>query len=109
MNRAPLRHLGLLLTASILVGCAESSDTEATRATPIRVAAATTGPAAPTIRTNGMLVNKDELRLSFKVTGVVNRIHVQEGQRVKRGQRLAEIEQAEIDAQVEQSRQLAEK
>lgn len=109
MNRALLRRFGTLLVVSILAGCAQSSDTEATRATPIRVAAATTGPAAPTIRTNGLLVNKDELRLSFKVGGVISRIHVQEGQRVKRGQRLAEIEQAEIDAQVEQARQLAEK
>jgi len=56
-----------------------------------------------------MLVNKDELKLSFKVGGVVSHIYAQEGQRVKRGQRLAEIEQAEINAQVEQARQLAEK
>jgi len=101
--------MGTLFAVSILAGCAQSSDTEVTRATPVRVAEATIGPAAPVIRTNGLLVNKDELRLSFKVGGVVSRIHVQEGQRVKRGQRLAEIEQAEIDAQVEQARQLADK
>ena len=109
MNRALLRCFGPLLAVSLLAACAESSVTEENRATSVRVAAATTGPAAPVIRTNGMLVNKDELRLSFKVGGVVSRIHIQEGQRVKRGQRLAEIEQAEIDAQVEQARQLAEK
>jgi len=39
----------------------------------------------------------------------VSHITVQEGQRVHRGQRLAEIEQAEINAQVEQARQLADK
>jgi RND family efflux transporter MFP subunit len=93
----------------LLVACARSSETEATRATLVRVAAATSGPAAPVIRTNGMLVNKDELKLSFKVGGVVSRISVQEGQRVKRGQRLAEIEQVEINAQVEQARQVADK
>ena len=79
------------------------------RATPVRISLATVGAAAPVIRTSGMLVNKDELRLSFKVGGVVSRIAVQEGQRVKRGQPLAEIEQAEINAQVEQARQLSEK
>ena len=94
---------------AILVGCAQSTSTEETRATPVGVAAADSGPAAPTIRTNGMLVNKDELRLSFKVGGVVSRISVQEGQRVKRGQKLAEIEQAEINAEVERVKQLAEK
>ncbi|HTE41143.1 MAG TPA: efflux RND transporter periplasmic adaptor subunit [Steroidobacteraceae bacterium] len=93
----------------VLTGCAQSTNTDETRATYVRTEASTTGPAAPTIRTNGMLVNKDELRLSFKVGGVVSRISVQEGQRVKRGQALAKIEQEEINAQVEQARQLAEK
>jgi RND family efflux transporter MFP subunit len=108
MNNAS-RLLPLLLISALLGACAQSTDTEATRATPVRVAAATSGPAAPVIRTNGLLVNKDELKLSFKVGGVVSHITVQEGQRVKRGQRLAEIEQAEINAQVEQARQVADK
>jgi multidrug efflux system membrane fusion protein len=99
----------LFVSLAILAGCAQSTSTEETRATPVSVAAANSGPAAPTIRTNGMLVNKDELRLSFKVGGVVSRISVQEGQRVKRGQKLAEIEQAEINAEVERVKQLAEK
>jgi membrane fusion protein, multidrug efflux system len=105
----PASRLFSLLLVSALAGCAQSTDTETTRITPVRVAAATAGPAAPVIRTNGMLVNKDELKLSFKVGGVVSRITVQEGQRVQRGQRLAEIEQAEINAQVEQARQVADK
>jgi len=103
------RVVFLLSLAALLAACAQSTTNEQTRATPVRVAAATTGPAAPVIRTNGILVNKDELRLSFKVGGVVSHITVQEGQRVHRGQRLAEIEQAEINAQVEQARQLADK
>lgn len=95
--------------AATLSGCAQSTNTEETRATSVRLAAATSGPAAPVIRTNGLLVNKDELRLSFKVGGVVSRITVQEGQRVRRGQTLAAIEQAEIDAEVERAKQLADK
>jgi len=101
--------LPALLVTATLTGCAQSTDTEETRVANVRVVAATVGPAAPTIRTNGMLVNKDELRLSFKVGGVVSRIAVQEGQRVTRGQRLAEIEQVEINAEVERARQLADK
>jgi multidrug efflux system membrane fusion protein len=95
--------------AAILTACTQAANNEAARATAVRIAAASSGPAAPTIRTNGMLVNKDEMRLSFKVGGVISHLNVQEGQRVKRGQRLAEIEQAEINSQVEQARQLAEK
>src|SRR5712671_3920743 len=103
------RVVFLLSLAALLAACAQSTPNEETRATPVRAVAATSGTAAPVIRTNGILVNKDELRLSFKVGGVVSKISVQEGQRVKRGQRLAEIEQAEINAQVEQARQLADK
>jgi membrane fusion protein, multidrug efflux system len=105
-----LASLSTILVATLVVtGCAQSSESDAVRATPVRVAESKSGPGAPVIRTNGMLVNKDEMRLSFKVGGVVSHITVQEGQRVKRGQRLAEIEQAEINAQVEQARQTADK
>jgi len=55
------------------------------------------------------VANKDEMRLSFKVAGVIRTIHVEEGQTVHAGERLAEIEQTEIDAQLEQARALAEK
>jgi RND family efflux transporter MFP subunit len=103
------RGVFFVSSAALLAACTQSVETEQIRVTPVRISAATSGPAAPTIRTNGMLVNKDELRLSFKVGGVVSHINVQEGQRVKRGQRLAEIEQAEINAQVEQARQVADK
>ena len=75
----------------------------------MRVAAATTGPAAPSIRTNGLLANKDEIRLAFKVGGVIRKLAVSEGERVRKGQRLAEIEQTEVNAQVEQARQAQEK
>jgi multidrug efflux system membrane fusion protein len=54
-------------------------------------------------------VTKHEMRLSFKMGGLVRRIHVQEGDLVKKGQRLAEIELTEVSAQVEQARQMADK
>jgi len=63
----------------------------------------------PPIDTNGVVVTRHEMRLSFKLGGVVRRIQVREGDVVKKGQRLAEIELTEVDAQVEQARELAEK
>jgi RND family efflux transporter MFP subunit len=75
----------------------------------VRIAAAKTGPAAPTIRTNGVLANKDEIRLAFKVGGVIRKLAVSEGEHVRKGQRLAEIEQTEVNAQVEQARQAHDK
>jgi RND family efflux transporter MFP subunit len=103
----------LLLSASLfsLAGCNSTADDQqpVVELARVRVAQAVTGPAAPSIRTNGLLVNEDEIRLSFKVGGVIRRLSVTEGEQVRKGQKLAEIEQAEIDAQVEQAAQAHEK
>jgi multidrug efflux pump subunit AcrA (membrane-fusion protein) len=56
-----------------------------------------------------MVARKDEMRLSFKVGGIIKTLYVDEGQAVHRGQKLAEIELTEIDAQVAQARALADK
>jgi len=99
------------VTAGVLaLGACSSEAQEITQSpTPVRVEAATTGPATPSISTNGMVATKDEMRLSFKVAGVIRTLRVQEGQEVKAGERLAEIELTEVDAEVEQTRQLADK
>lgn len=102
----------LLLSASLfaLAGCnSTAEDQQPVELARVRVAQAVTGPAAPLIRTNGLLANEDEIRLSFKVGGVIRRLSVTEGEQVRKGQKLAEIEQAEIDAQVEQASQAHEK
>ncbi len=95
--------------AAVLAGCNSKATVETPAATLVRVAAATSGPAAPSIRTNGLLANKDEIRLAFKVGGVIRKLTVSEGERVRKGQRLAEIEQTEVNAQVEQARQARDK
>lgn len=101
--------LAALACAFIVAGCDSEVTSEEPAATPVRVATATVGPAAPSIRTNGLLANKDEIRLAFKVGGVIRRLAVSEGEHVRKGQRLAEIEQTEVNAQVEQARQAHEK
>jgi membrane fusion protein, multidrug efflux system len=99
----------LVMISAMLLGCRRNEAPEAVKPTPVRIERASNGPSVPPIDTNGMVVTKHEMRLSFKMGGVVRRIHVQEGDVVKQGQRLAEIELTEVDAQVEQARQLAEK
>ena len=56
------------LAAAAIAGCKGTADTAQPTATPVRTATAVTGPAAPPIRTNGLLLNKDEIRLSFEDT-----------------------------------------
>jgi membrane fusion protein, multidrug efflux system len=101
--------IALVFCLAMLTACGRDAARPAEKPTPVRVSNATNGPAVPPIDTNGIVVTKHEMRLSFKMGGVVRRIHVQEGDTVKQGQRLAEIELTEIGAQVEQARQLADK
>ncbi len=75
----------------------------------MRVAAAALGPSQPPLFASGVLVPRDEMRLAFKVGGIVRRIDVHPGDRVRAGQVLAELERTEVEAQVEQARQLATK
>jgi RND family efflux transporter MFP subunit len=103
-----MKTLALLLTL-VLAACAKPQAQTAAPPTPVRVQAATVGPASPPIATNGIVAIKGEMKLSFKVGGVIKSIRVREGQEVKKGERLAEIELTEVNAQVEQTRQLAEK
>lgn len=103
-----MKTLVLILTLA-LVACGKQPEQTAPPSTPVRVQAATLGPATPPISTNGIVAIKGEMKLSFKVTGVIKSIRVREGQEVKKGERLADIELAEVNAQVEQARQLAEK
>jgi membrane fusion protein, multidrug efflux system len=110
----PLHVLSPLLLSAGLIGLAACSggtaqNQEPAAPAPVRVVEAVAGPAAPSIRTNGLLANEDEIRLSFKVGGVIKQLTVNAGDRVRKGQKLAEIEQAEINAQVEQARQSHEK
>lgn len=56
------------------------------------------------IRSSGMLASAAEMKLSFKIGGIVKRIYVREGQRVRQGQILAELKQDEILAGVKQAR-----
>jgi len=65
-------------------------------------------PYAKQIYVSGKLSNKAEQRLSFKIQGVIQAIHVDEGQRVSAGQLLASLDQAEITAQVRQAKSVYE-
>ncbi|WP_438865106.1 efflux RND transporter periplasmic adaptor subunit [Neptunicella sp.] len=58
---------------------------------------------AKSILISGKLANKAEQKLSFKISGLVDSISVDEGQPVKAGQLLARLNSAEINAQVEQA------
>ncbi len=63
-------------------------------------------PRGKKINASGRLANKSEQRLSFKTSGPVAKILVDEGDWVKKGQLLAQLNQEEINAQVAQSQSM---
>lgn len=61
------------------------------------------------LHTSGKLASKTEVKLSFKTGGIVQKILVDEGQSVRKGQLLAQLNLAEIEAQVRQAQSAWEK
>jgi membrane fusion protein, multidrug efflux system len=101
----------LVLAVGVIAACSHAHDDAgaANPLRPVRVAPVTTGVVGDSVHAVGLLTPKDEARLSFKVGGVVESIRVEEGARVRAGQLLAVLKQAEVAAAVEQSRQAAAK
>jgi multidrug efflux system membrane fusion protein len=111
--KAPTFHyLALLILSTLgLSACStEPNDmTDASDATPVRVSAVRIGAAAAPINTRGKVAAAKEMQLSFKTGGFIARITVGEGERVSRGQLLAELALDEIEAQSAQADALAAK
>ena len=108
-NKQRAARFAVVIFATTLTACGRAAQETTAPPTAVRTAVVVTGPASPPIEGNGIVATKDEARLSFKVGGVVSRIRVQDGESVRKGQLLAEIEPAEINAQVDATWQLAEK
>ncbi|MBS2025420.1 MAG: biotin/lipoyl-binding protein, partial [Deltaproteobacteria bacterium] len=66
-------------------------------------------PVERPIRASGLCRLKSEFELSFKVPGVVQQIGVEEGQRVRRGQVLARLDDTELGAGLRQAQAAREK
>ena len=100
--------LAPLLLGAALSGCGRDAGSQASAAhsTPVGAAVVADGPDQPALQLHGVIASRDELRLSFKVVGIIARINVEAGQGVRQGQVLAEIEPTEIDAQQNQAREL---
>ncbi|MBO0934333.1 efflux RND transporter periplasmic adaptor subunit [Fibrella aquatilis] len=111
--------LAFLLTAT-LWGCGNKSeksetagaDSTATGQTdasvvPVRLAAVESVERAEPIVASGLVSSAEEARLSFKIGGIINKLYIDEGQSVRKGQLLATLNLTEIDAQVA-SAQLAQ-
>jgi RND family efflux transporter MFP subunit len=61
------------------------------------------------VHTSGILASKQEIKLSFKTGGIIKKIYVTEGQQVKKGEILAQLNLTEIQAQVDKAKAMHNK
>jgi RND family efflux transporter MFP subunit len=104
--------VALLAVAVLLTACAKGerpAAAAATPAAPVHAVPVESASVAATVRAVGVLVPRDEVRLAFKVGGMIDSMSVDAGDRVKRGQLLATLKRGEIDASVAQANEAVEK
>ncbi|KZZ44393.1 hypothetical protein A3759_11675 [Thalassolituus sp. HI0120] len=85
----------VLLTFTLLSVCVSAQ-----APLPVEVIKADVVNYARNIHISGMLENKSEQNLAFKIGGLVGKVKVDEGQWVRQGQILASLDLEEIDAEV---------
>ncbi len=94
----------IFILAIIISGCQEQS-TEEKNETVISVKTSKVeevNHSVPII-SSGVLAYKTESKLSFKTGGIIQKMYVEEGQQVKKGQLLAKLDLSEIEARVKQA------
>lgn len=93
-----------------LTACGDGADPRtAADAAPVRVTTVETASAAEALRAIGVVTPADEVRLAFKTGGMIRAIHVEQGERVRRGQLLATMADDEVAAAVAQAQAIADK
>ena len=97
----------ILIMALIIVNCGKKQETKKTEAEEIltvEIQELSRKSLSEPIIASGVLSSKSEMKLAFKTGGMIRRVYVQEGQSVREGQLLAELDLSEIDAQVRQAK-----
>jgi multidrug efflux system membrane fusion protein len=106
-NAMVIRAATLLAATLVLNACSGAegkTDVVVNSAIAVRLAPVVEGEGAQAIEATGTLAASDELQLGFKISGVVARVLVQEGQTVRAGQPLAALDLREIDAHLAKAR-----
>jgi RND family efflux transporter MFP subunit len=101
----------IVAIAALLGACDAEKKDDAVDAQPAAVRTVPVASVAVTAQTRavGVLAPRDEIRLAFKVGGVVDSVGVKSGDIVRKGQVLAELKRAEVDATVAQAAEGVEK
>lgn len=99
-----------LISLLFIAGCSGRETPPAVEdITPVRVAPVVKKEISIPVLSSGILAPSEEIKLSFKTGGIIDRINAREGQRVKKGTLLASLDLSEINSSVNQARNGYEK
>jgi len=102
-----------VVAGTLLVACGESKPVKKMPSPsdpiPVKIVRLAQHTQGNLVFTSGQFTTDDETVLSFKTGGVISKIYVREGDRVKAGQVLATLDMTEISAQVNQANIAVEK
>jgi RND family efflux transporter MFP subunit len=106
------KRAGAIAFAAGLLACgsgAEAPPPAAETAQPVRTVPVRREAVAAPVRATGVIAGKEEARLSFKIPGLIERVLVDEGDRVAGGALLATLAPDEASSRVVQARMAHEK
>jgi len=103
MKNIPTLFAFVFLIGAQSCGSRASDETIHEDVIPVKTIALQQETVQQTINTSGQFTTDDEANLSFKTSGIINRIYVKEGDPVKKGQLLATLNLTEINASAEQA------
>ncbi|MFK7922741.1 MAG: efflux RND transporter periplasmic adaptor subunit [Bacteroidia bacterium] len=109
-----MKYIPFLILLTVLLACGESqapaeASNKAAEPIIVRTAKVKTKTQAEAIIGTGRLAAQEEVRLSFKIGGIVKGIYTEAGRNVRKGQVLARLDATEIDAQVLQAKEALRK
>ncbi|HLP74892.1 MAG TPA: efflux RND transporter periplasmic adaptor subunit [Bacteroidales bacterium] len=100
----------LILLPAVFCGCRHTETKNAAeQILHVKVSPVTTRAVSMPVHAAGILSSSEEMKLSFKTGGIISRIDVSEGDRVKKGQALAILDLSEVSSAVTQARNAFEK
>ena len=88
----------------LIVGVAAAFSHGSSKIDPSKLAKVEKGDLAKSVVATGKVEPITKVEVKSKASGIVKKLHVEYGDRVKKGQLLAQLDKIEIEAQVEQSR-----
>lgn len=102
-------HYICILTLLVLFSCDAQKDDRSfgpspDEVVPVKLISLTETSSNQIVHVTGFLSTEDQIRLSFKTGGVLEKVYVKEGDRVVKGQLIASIRPTEINALTEQTR-----